>query len=142
MRVCRIGYTDKCWSAHPDHALLIRVRFLPGGTPAEHEAIKECAALWTDSSDIGVRFVFDDNVPALFEVRIGFNRCATSSWAYVGLDALKVPVDRPTINFGWDVSCDPGTVFHELGHVLGMKHEHQSLKFTSTLNGSSAPTIR
>ncbi len=46
----------------------------------------------------------------------------------VGRDVLSVPVDEPTTVYGWDLTTPygRGTALHEIGHVLGMEHEHQN----------------
>jgi serralysin len=63
------------------------------------------------------------------EIRISFRY--QGSWSTVGTDALTVPNDQPTMNFGW---LTPTTddleyqraVAHEFGHALGLIHEHQN----------------
>ena len=53
-----------------------------------------------------------------------------SSWAVQAIDALTIPKDQPTVNFGWLRHDSPyeeirRVVLHEFGHVLGLVHEHQ-----------------
>jgi len=47
---------------------------------------------------------------------------------YIGRDILKQPTKERTINYGWDLTTPYGgtTALHEIGHTLGMPHEHQS----------------
>lgn len=61
------------------------------------------------------------------EVRIGFDQ-GDGSWSYVGRDLLAIGAAERTMNFGWDLATPYGrtTALHEIGHTLGMPHEHQS----------------
>src|SRR5438067_11936699 len=62
------------------------------------------------------------------EVRIGYSTADGSSASSVGRDVLQVPLTEPTTVYGWDLTTSYGssTALHELGHVLGMEHEHQN----------------
>jgi hypothetical protein len=62
------------------------------------------------------------------EVRIGYSVADGSSASMVGRDVLSVPVDESTTVYGWDLTTPygRGTALHEIGHVLGMEHEHQN----------------
>ena len=41
---------------------------------------------------------------------------------------LSIPLNQPTTVYGWDLTTHygSGTALHELGHVIGMEHEHQN----------------
>ena len=62
------------------------------------------------------------------EVHIGYSVADGSSASNVGRDVLNVPQTEPTTLYGWDLTTHygKGTALHELGHVLGMEHEHQN----------------
>ena len=81
---------------------------------------------------IGLSFTeVDDRRDA--EVRIGFLQ-GDGSWSYMGRDIVSRNVSPPnlrTMNFGWGLSeWDYGydTALHEIGHTLGLPHEHQNPK--------------
>jgi hypothetical protein len=62
-------------------------------------------------------------------VRIGFDQ-QDGSFSYVGRDVRDLvpsPQER-TMNFGWPLTDDHGhdTALHEIGHTLGLAHEHQN----------------
>ncbi len=105
--------------------------FLGGRHDGEHgdggqrDAVRRGFQEWKDLG-IGLEFAeVADRTEA--EVRIGFRRDA-GSWSAVGRDALRVGTASRTVNFGWDLTgaSGRGTVLHQIGHVIGMVHEHQS----------------
>ena len=62
------------------------------------------------------------------EVRIGYSVKDGGSYSSVGTEVLKDPRTRPTTVYGWNLTDKDGrsTALHEIGHVLGMEHEHQN----------------
>lgn len=94
----------------------IRISFL-GGTAEQQSLVKQYAVQWTQYANLKFEFGNDPNA----QVRIAFND--DGAWSYIGTDALGIPANQPTMNFGW---LDEGVILHEFGHMLGMIHEHQN----------------
>jgi hypothetical protein len=92
--------------------------------PEVQAKVEEFAHQWSDHGD--VKFDFGSDPQA--EIRISFQH--QGSWSYVGTDALSVPSDEPTMNYGWLTPGSPDNeysrvVLHEFGHALACIHEHQ-----------------
>jgi hypothetical protein len=110
-----------------------RVRFSDGttrfvswvGAENQRQAVRDAFAAWK-ATGTGLEFrEVSDRSEA--EIRIGFQQ-GDGSWSYVGRDVLAQGVDARTMNFGWDLTTTHGrsTALHEIGHTLGMPHEHQN----------------
>lgn len=116
-----VGETAKMW----DVGQTLRVKML-GGTPFVRAKVRQYAEEWTRYANIHFAFV-DDSSQA--EIKVVFDQ--PGSWSMVGRDALWVPFDFATMNFGWltDDTAESEfsrVVLHEFGHALGLVHEHQS----------------
>ncbi|HEY9356636.1 MAG TPA: M12 family metallopeptidase [Arthrobacter sp.] len=95
------------------------------GPAPQKEAVRKAFKEW---KDLGIGLVFTEVADrSESEVRIAFDQ-ADGSWSYVGRDVLSISANEPTMNFGWDLTDDYGrtTALHEIGHTLGMPHEHQN----------------
>jgi hypothetical protein len=82
---------------------------------------------WTEYANINFKLVLDRTKA---DCRVGFVQ-GIGSWSYNGTDNLLIPADEHTMNFGWlDASSSEAeirrVVLHEVGHLLGAIHEHQS----------------
>ncbi|SEE09683.1 Astacin (Peptidase family M12A) [Streptomyces sp. 2231.1] len=107
----------------PGTAELRRVPW--GGGAGQRDVVRECFREW-QGLGIGVTFAeVGDRREA--ELRIGF-QAGAGSWSAVGRGALSVGRGERTMNLGWDVTApgERGTVLHQIGHALGLVHEHQS----------------
>ena len=112
--------TGKLWKP----GRLLHVRFLDGD-PVVQQRLQPFAHEWSKYAD--VKFVFDNAADA--EIRISFKD--RGSWSYLGTDALSLPKDKPTMNYGWLTKTTADTeysrvVVHEFGHALACIHEHQN----------------
>jgi len=96
------------------------------GSKQQQDVVRSSFGTWKDVG-IGLEFrEVADRTEA--EVRIGFLFDFDGSWSAVGRDVLNIGANTRTMNFGWDLTR-PGaasTAIHEIGHTVGMPHEHQS----------------
>lgn len=95
------------------------------GPQDQRQVVREAFVTW---KELGLGLVFTEvQAASEAEIRIGFDH-TDGSWSYVGRDVLNIPVNSRTMNFGWDLTSPYGrtTALHEIGHTLGMPHEHQN----------------
>jgi hypothetical protein len=90
------------------------------------DAVRAAFAKWK-AAGIGLQFEEVDQLSEA-EVRIGYSLADGASYSYVGRGVLRIPLNEPTTVYGWSLTTQygSGTALHEIGHVLGMEHEHQN----------------
>lgn len=93
------------------------------GNEAQKKTVREAFAAWK-ALPLGLEFKEVASADEA-EIRIGFMR-GDGSWSWVGRDVLDIGTGERTMNFGWDIAADADTALHEIGHTLGMHHEHQN----------------
>lgn len=93
-----------------------------GGPDSQKAAMRRAFDVW---KNIGIGITFRETADAdEATVRIAFAN--DGSWSYVGRDVREIQKPEPTMNIGWDISGDLDTGVHEIGHTLGLQHEHQN----------------
>jgi hypothetical protein len=89
----------------------------------QKDVVRDAFKVW---ADVGIGISFEEvDTREDAEVRIGFMD-DDGSWSYLGRYILNIGTNRRTMNIGWDVTGDIDTAVHEIGHTLGLPHEHQN----------------
>ncbi|MDB5269081.1 MAG: peptidase [Hymenobacter sp.] len=109
----KFGHGFKYWPV----GTILKIKFL-GGSNVNRAKVRNIIMKWLPF--VNLRFQFVEQGDA--QIRISFTT-AEGSWSYIGTDALGIPADKPTINYGW---VSETNVLHDFGHALGLIHEFQN----------------
>jgi hypothetical protein len=93
---------------------------------AHQDVVRNAFDRWK-AQGIGLEFVEVSSRDEA-EIRVGFMQ-GDGSWSYLGRQILDRGANERTMNFGWDLLAAPreaDTALHEIGHTLGLPHEHQN----------------
>ena len=109
-----------------------------GGSEPLQQFFVETSKVWADAGNVKFNFGSAPNYRGCrplqnSHIRIAFER--KGNWSYVGVDSNSPAVQQQaSLNIGEAADRDfqtirkerlRGVILHELGHALGLQHEHQ-----------------
>ncbi|QQR98266.1 MAG: hypothetical protein IPK18_01640 [Sphingobacteriales bacterium] len=114
---------DKYWANGTD----LKFYFM-GGTNLQKETVRKAFKRW---KNVGIGITFTEvDIAETSHIRISFdpNDSNGTWWSYVGRDILDIRLQEKTMNLGGNFNSDYAytATLHEIGHTLGLKHEHQN----------------
>ncbi len=112
-RQSAVAYKSKYW----EKGYEIRVAFINGTDTQKEEFI---SVLEEYLQPLDLSWVYSDITTS--EVRVSFS-AGWGSYSYLGTDCRFIPKTEETLNIGWSGRA---VMYHEIGHLLGLTHEHQS----------------
>ncbi|WP_294534369.1 M12 family metallopeptidase [uncultured Rhodoblastus sp.] len=92
------------------------------GTSSDRQILKNAAKAWNDKVSQYIMFLFDGIEINTADIRVKFDPRGGNKSLVGRLAKNNIDVTSPTLNIA-DVDID--TCEHELGHALGLLHEHQ-----------------
>jgi hypothetical protein len=117
-----------------DNGAVLRVSFLDG-PPEYQKLVKDCLDEWLKYANLNIKEV---ESKADAEVRAAFGESFVepgATYALLGMQALSGPPDKPTLYLGLLKAMPEKEkrrlVLHEIGHVIGLFHEHQNPNCTN-----------
>ncbi len=108
-----VAYKGKFWPNGYAFAV-----YLDNPTPEQRALFEQAAKEWERVAN--VRFTYP--IATAYDIRVTFNPNG-GAWSYVGTDCKLITAPNATMNLGW---LAKDAYLHEIGHTLGLLHEHQN----------------